>query len=356
MSLTNTAYSPLKIIHHRGRVDALRVGKHLAPIHVQIVPTNRCNQSCAGCAYRLEGYTSNKTFKVRDEIPWPRLETLIQDCESMGVKAIEITGGGEPTVYPQFLEMCRTILDADISLGLVTNGTQWSDGHTDLLLRAHWVRFSIDAAEPQTYASYRKSTPETYKRVRGCIRSMTGSKWNGRNPLIGVSFVINQDNWKEVLKAAEFAREDGADNFRISALFQSDGECYFRGFFEKARQLCQKAEQLTTGTFRVFNLFTDRVQDLQDEAPNYVYCGYSKLTTYLGADCSIYTCCNNAYNPRGYLGSFASRSFRRAWFSEELQRRLWGLDATGCERCMYNNRNRTINYLMNSNPDHVDFI
>lgn len=350
----STAYSDLKILHHPQRLQSLREGKHEPPLRVQLIPTNRCNQRCEGCAYRSEGYTSSASFDVRDEISWKKLLEIVNDCEDMGVKAIEITGGGEPTVHDDFMDLCHVIYDAGIDLGLVTNGTLWLPEHTRVLARAKWVRFSIDAGCAETYANYRHSSEGVYYKVRKNLRDLVAAK--GPDTLVGVGFVVNDQNWSEVLKSTRIAKEDGADNVRISALFQSQGISYFEKFYSEVKWLCEEAEQLQSDTFRVFNQFGDRLQDLEDANPDCSFCGYSKLTTYLGADCNTYTCCNTAYNPTGLLGSFREQSFRKMWESEETRDRLLSVDPRKCPRCMYNGKNRTINYALERDPTHVNFI
>ncbi|KKN02486.1 hypothetical protein LCGC14_1117300 [marine sediment metagenome] len=348
-------YSSLKVLHHPKRLDALRRGEAMPPLRVQLVPTNRCNQRCQSCAYRLKDYTTSQTFKSTEEIPYEKLVQIVSDCKSLGVKAIEITGGGEPTVHPHFLDLCQLVLKADIDLGVVTNGVRWSPKYSQVLSGASWVRFSLDAGCSKTYAEYRESSRMTYDRVRKNLRDLVMHRGNS-GLLVGVGFVVTGQNWSEVRGAAARARDDGADNMRISALFQNEGVEYFKNFYREAREICIEAVSLSTENFQVFNQFGDRLSDLEDASPDYSFCGYSKLTTYIGADCCAYACCNTAYNSLGLLGSFKDRTFRDFWLSREATTILHNLDATKCPRCLYNNKNRVINYLLSTNPKHVNFI
>ncbi len=355
MPETHSAYSDLKVFRHQDVLQRLREGEHSAPVRIQLVPTNRCNQACRGCAYRMKGYPSNETFAPLDELSWGKLKEIVRDCKAMGVKAIELTGGGEPAMYPQFLQLCNLILVNDISLGVVTNGSIWSPGHAAILAACQWVRFSIDAGCEKTYTQYRRTQMGTYEKVRNNLRQLTAAN-RPADSLIGVGFVVNGRNWREVVDAAENAKKDGADNFRISALFQPAGTEYFKDFYVDARELCREAALLSTPDFKVFNLFGDRLRDLLEAAPDYSFCGYSRLTTYLGADCNAYTCCMNAYNKRGIIGSFKAQSFQDMWLSSRTRGLLHALDARRCPRCMYNGKNAAIAYGIEPNPRHVNFI
>lgn len=356
MTLPKSVYSPLKVFHHRRTIDALRRGEHPPPVHVQLIITNVCNQSCLHCAYRCEGYSSSETFDPRQTIPFEKCAEIIGDCERMGVRAIEITGGGEPKCHPQFRDVCSTILDAEIDLGLVTNGSFWSSTDVHMLAKAKWIRYSVDAGLEQTYARVRKTKPEAYGKVRDAIRSQTSAPGRAHDQLIGVGFVVTRDNWQEVLIAAEHAKEDGADNFRISAVFQNQGARYFDSFGMEAAKLCREAERLATDKFTVFNLFEDRVSDLRMGQPDYSRCDFQRFCTYVGADLAVYRCCCVAYNHVGLLGSIAEHSFHDFWFSPETERKLEEFDARSCERCMFNARNQTIAYALEQNPLHVNFL
>lgn len=352
---TNSVYSPLKIFHHQPRLDSIRRGGHPSPIHVQIIPTNRCQQRCSFCSYRNDGYSSNESFSSGDEIPFGKLAEIVADCEDMGVRAIEITGGGEPTCHPQFLDLCTAILDANIDLGLVTNGGLWTEAHTRALAMAKWVRFSIDAGCRETYATIRRVKPEVYDHVRDSLKAMASSK-STDDRLNGVGFVVTADNWSEVVQATERAKEDGADNIRISAVFQNEGDSYFHSFGIEAGKLCREAESLQTDSFRVFNMFTDRIGDLREGKPTFPRCGFQHLCTYLGADCNVYRCCVVSYNKIGLIGSVANQSFRSLWTSDETRNTLSDFNPAACPRCMFTNKNNTIEYALEANPAHVNFL
>lgn len=358
------SYSPLKVFHHPGRLAVLRAGGQPVPAQVQIILSDLCQQSCHFCAYRADGYTTNELFHVlRDDgtknhnpnrmIPTAKVLEILDDCKAMGVGAIQYTGGGEPTLHPDHPALFTRTLDLGLDLALVTNGVVWRPRAASALARAKWVRFSVDAGTPETYARIRGSHPSTFDQVFDRVAELAMHK----GPLIGVGFVVTAENWKEVLLACERAKDAGADNFRISGVFQSDGAAYFAGFYKEAASLCQEAtEAFGSATFRVFNMFGDRVQDLQQAHPDYAFCGYQHFTTYIGGDQNVYRCCNLAYNPRGLIGSVKGQRFRDLWDSAAKEDDFAAFDARGCPRCQFNHKNRTIAYALDPNPTHANFV
>ncbi|MFA5153696.1 MAG: radical SAM/SPASM domain-containing protein [Clostridia bacterium] len=348
-------YSPLKIFHHQARLQPMREGLRPRPLHVHFVTTNRCNQNCSFCAYRMGGSPAAEDFHAGNEIPFDKVLEILDSCVRLDVRAIELTGGGEPTMHPRFPDICAEILRRGMSYCVLTNGMKWSDAIWEALSKAAWVRFSIDASNEAMYESIRRVAGDTLGLVRSHIRELTSSRY-GRDPVVGVGFVVTENNWWGVLKAAENAREDGADNIRISAVLQDKGVEYFAAFHDEASELCRLAKQLETPTFRVFNRFGDRMTDLTQMSPSERFCGYQHLVPYIGADLNVYRCCIVSYNPIGLLGSIRDRDFETMWNSEEVGELLAYFDARQCPYCMYTERNRAIAYAICDNPAHVDFL
>lgn len=316
----------------------------------------------------MDGYTSNELFKIvqpggavdnnpKRFIPLAKVEEILDDCVAMGIGAVQITGGGEPTVHRDHPAIFRAVLDRGLDLALVTNGWALRDEVVPLLMRAKWVRVSVDAGTAETYAATREVPLSAFGKVWENVQRLCAARDAANSDtIIGVGFVVTKENWREVSAAAHMAKTAGADNIRLSAVFQPDDELYFCDFHGAAARLCRETEALTDSHFRVFNNFGDRMSDLKQHAPDYSFCGYQHFSTYIGADLNVYRCCVQAYNPRGLIGSLKDRTFADLWASQHKRDDFASFDARGCERCMFNEKNRTINYALAKNPAHVNFV
>lgn len=364
-------YNPHKIVHHQDKINEMRSGNQPVPLQVQLIISDLCNHNCSFCAYRMENYTSNQLFGEKDAetgminnnpnrmIPYSKCMEILNDCKDMGVKAIQYTGGGEPTVHPKHKELFQKTIDLGLDLALVTNGTRMLDGVPEILAQGSWVRFSMDAATKETYSAIREVPIHYFDKAIENIKKVVAAKKKNPNSrlIIGVGFVVTKENHKEIYDAVKLFSSLGVDNVRISAVFTPDDFEYHREIYPVARELAVKAKQdFSTKDFTVFNLFGDRVQDLIDERPEYEYCGYMHLNTYIGGDQNVYTCCNNAYNKLGLMGSIKEQSFKSFWMSDEKIKNYLKFKASSCERCMFNNKNRFINYMLEKDPLHVNFI
>jgi len=328
------------------------------------------------CAYRTPGYSSSQLFYTtnpalagnlaRDRkhpehnynpkrwIPTERALALVEEMAALGVRAIQLTGGGEPTVNPAFAVVCQRIRELGMEYAVVSNGSLV--GARDLykdFAGASWVRISVDAGIARTYATTRGTKAASFNAVWDTIKAI---KTHGC-PVVGIGFVVTPQNWQEIAVAAEMARDAGADNIRISAMFSPEGAALFRPFYEAAQRQCRAAKALETDRFRVFDRFGARVEDLELQAPEYRHCRYQHYTTYIGADLNVYRCCVYSYNKRGLIGSVANQSFRDLWVSQKRMNDMLTFDATSCERCQFNNLNRFLNYLTASeDPPHANFV
>jgi MoaA/NifB/PqqE/SkfB family radical SAM enzyme len=362
-----SAYSNLKFLHHPNRLQVLRDGGQIAPVHAQLIISDLCSHACSFCSYRWEGNVSNQLFHVLNNdgkknhnparfIPIEKIRELIDDFVTMDVKAVQFTGGGEPTLHPQHLEAFQYALDNGREISLVTHGCLLKPETIETLMRATWVRVSIDAGTPATYASIRRVAESQFRKATDNLRLLCHRRDETGSPVvIGVGFVVTKENWREVVQAAELAKELGADNLRISAVFQPDGATYFADFYEAAATQCKIAESLSDSRFKVVNMFGNRLADLTLGSPDYPRCGYMQWTTYIGGDLNAYRCCTTSYNEQGLIGSLKNQRFVELWNSQAKRDDFETFDARGCERCMFNNQNRAIAYAT-AKPTHENFV
>ena len=353
-------YRQDKVLQHLDRVRALCRGEHPAPVHVQLIISDCCNQACRTCCYRTDGYSSNELFFTRDTdgeivsrnparfIPLEKVHEILEDCAKMGVKAIEITGGGEPTVHPQHAEIFQMVRNLWMDLGVVTNGVSMDPQALTPLVTPGggetWIRVSIDAGTQETYTRVRGCPATHWDRAWRTVRTLSEAKAKTlRSPLVvGVSFVVTEDNWREVVRATELAHEAGADNIRIGGLFQNARTKYYDPFRDPAIALCKEASNLSTTNFAVVNLFGDHYQNLIQGPPDYHTCGYQRLSTYIGGDLGLYRCCVQSYNHRGLIGSLKDQRFSEVWAGLAESREYLEFDAHGCAMCQHNTKNRAI--------------
>lgn len=307
----------------------------------------------------MDGSPSNEKFDNADMLSYEKVAEIISDCGSMGVKAIQITGGGEPLVHPRIYDILDDI-SGNFELALVTNGMALTPDISNLLVEhGSWIRISLDAATPETYSASRAVKQEMFTKTIENISYLVGKRNSTMSDLvIGIGFVVNDLNYKEIYQAVELASSLGVDNIRISGAFTPQGFELFKPFFNEARKAAANAKTVfERSNFTVFNLFDDRVKDTQ-EVQDYDFCPVKEIQSYIGADYNVYTCCTLAYNKKGLVGSIKDQRFLELWDSAHKEELFCKHNPKEiCKLpCLYKSKNEFINYCIKKNPKHVAFI
>jgi len=354
---SSNLYSQLKSAWHPDRIEAFRAGQTPVPIHVQLILSDLCNQDCHFCAYRMSAGLSNELFVGDSEvakigtnnpirqIPTEKALEIVADCGEMGVKAIQFTGGGEPTVHPQYLEIINAAQQLEIDTALVTNGLKL-DPASPTIWALEWIRVSVDAGDEWMYAKVRRVPPAHWKKVWANIGRLA-QNYGG---VLGIGFVVTPQNYKGIVSAAHLAKEHGAQNMRVGAVFSADGLSYYGDEVLAIRDAIAEAKaKVDERTFEVIDLFGRRLADLDGGHPEDPECYYQYLTVYIGGDLNVYRCCNTAYTLAGKVGSLRDQRFKDALLS------YMPFDARDCRYCQFRGQNKGLKALVEQ-PGHVNFV
>jgi len=103
-----------KLLWHGDKVKKWLETGRINPILVEIAPTGYCNASCPWCFF--------KEKQDKERISTPVLLRAIDDLVKLGIKAINWSGGGEPTLHPDFERFLFHAARQGVKQGLFTNG------------------------------------------------------------------------------------------------------------------------------------------------------------------------------------------------------------------------------------------
>lgn len=363
----SSAYSDLKPAWHLDKIAAMRRGEQVVPPHLQLIISDLCNQDCHFCAYRIsEGFSSanfGETLpdgKIRMNphrlIPTEKANEILTDAAALGVKAVQFTGGGEPTVHPEHIRIFAHAQELGLETALVSNGVILRKGWEEVYSRMAWIRISLDAGSPGTYATVRRTPSSHYWQVLSNI-GWIASAVEGTSCLLGVGYVVTPENYKEIEQGVDAARQSGAAYIRLSASFTRDYDAPYRAIYGDIQQRIKNARAaFECSAFRVIDLFGERIEDLKQHAPDYQFCGYQQFNTFVGGDLKVYRCCNTAYTDHGLVGDLKDKAFADFFASPEKHEAYASFDARSCEVCQFNGKNRVINYLVGHDPTHVEFV
>ncbi|MFH1326496.1 MAG: radical SAM protein [archaeon] len=357
-------YGDFKIAWHVEKLKALLEGRTIAPIYVRVKPTNLCNHRCFYCTYTDRENKTDSSFsgihekaKILDQIPYEKMMEILDDFNSMGIKAITFSGGGEPLVYPHIVEVLKKTIEYGIDLSIITNGQNLSGEKAELLKDAKWVRISADYCDAKTFANIRKIPEEKFYEVKNNIQNF--AKIKSPDCVLGVNLVISEINQDRIYDGIKFFKELGVDHVKVAPVWMKGFEDYHNLFKEKVIKQIKKAKQdLISDSFAIHDNYESYFEVEGTTKRTYSKCYVMQTIPVIGADQGVYFCHNKAYSKDGKLGSIKDQSFKRLWFSDESKKIFCSFNPKeSCNHeCANDRKNIAIGNMLSSHGDHINFV
>jgi len=186
------------------------------PTILEFHPGISCRLNCGFCYRDGKNYDSGHELIYND-----CLKKLIYEFSALGGQELYVSGGLEP--FSIYETVCHALLlahNTGLKTRVYTNGTEpaLQKGWVQELLvcTTAQIRFSVHARSVNGYSEITgiRNAKTTFTVVRENILSLLERKGED-GPLIGIGFVINEDNFTELIGAAEFWRDMGIDFFDL---------------------------------------------------------------------------------------------------------------------------------------------
>jgi MoaA/NifB/PqqE/SkfB family radical SAM enzyme len=182
-----------------------------APISINLDLTTACNYRCDHC---IDWDILNTGVKHNED----ELRDSLGEMARRGMRSVILIGGGEPTVYPRFVDMVRYLKrELNQQVAVVSNGSRG-----DRLLEAaeyftsgDWVRLSLDSGTDDTFqAMHKPRRPITLDEICQWVPKIKDKNADFR---LGYSFIVTWrgaqrddvtivENIHELVTAAERAK------------------------------------------------------------------------------------------------------------------------------------------------------
>lgn len=320
--------TPTKLLQHMDRLQDAQNGVW-RPINLQIAPTDKCNLECRFCSvYRRDG----------DTIPIDNLKRCIDDFLEVGpIKSVEVTGGGDPTLYPHLTELISYLAEREVSIGMITNGILLHRVPQETLDKLTWLRVSLSFLDKENY--YPGAKPKdiiSIPKIKGDLG--LSYVWNINSsdfPDLTELLFSAEDKFRRI---QEIAKETNPKFIRIVPDCHNPEEQKF--FKEKIAPHVQK-----------YNVAFPQSK----EYDVHYACRIGYLKPFLNADGYLYHCSASPL----YKGKF-EKEWRIGHMSQVKE--LWPsnlpkMDTTNCYagKCFYAQQNRFLHSLEVKVP-HSDFM
>tara|TARA_R110000824_G_scaffold28264_11_gene95230 strand:- start:9817 stop:10881 length:1065 start_codon:yes stop_codon:yes gene_type:complete len=103
-----------KLLKHLDKLKDIQDGKPPSPIMAHISLINACNLTCSFCCFANRDLT--------ERLSTEKVKQALRSFKKIGITGVEFTGGGEPTLHPDFAEIAQYAHSLGFKLGICTNG------------------------------------------------------------------------------------------------------------------------------------------------------------------------------------------------------------------------------------------
>lgn len=359
--MRHNKYSEYKIAFFPEKLNSFINNTISAPIYVRVKPINRCDHSCFFCVYST-GFRKNDNKDTHiisgmhtdmvesDIIPTNKMLEILQDFHEIGVKAVTYSGGGEPLMHRDIVEIMQATLDYNIDLSIITNGQMLVKRRAEVLARAKWVRVSIDYTNAQQMAASRGVQEKNFDMI---LRNLEGfSKIKEADCDLAVNYIIHQDNYLGIYEFSKLLKNCGVGNVRYSPMWVPNIDEYHAPIVDSVREQLARSADLVDKNFTLNTTYNINSKSNHSERA-YNKCHFMQIVPVVGADQIVYACHNKAYDQTGAIGSVKDQRFRDLWFGTEAKLVFEGLDPMKVCRhqCANDSKNIFIGSLVDTNPD-----
>lgn len=166
-----------KILYYLDRINGNKM-----PITADIFLNNYCNNKCPFCTYRRWELEKGARAMCFDDFTKYAVRLI-----KLGVQGFILTGGGEPTIAPDFLSICKWLESNGLHYGVNTNFNIYREIAPD------YLKISLDGWDAESYKKIRGV--DAYQQVRDNIQRF--AKWkkaNGIKTNIGIQKIVGDPN------------------------------------------------------------------------------------------------------------------------------------------------------------------
>jgi len=360
--VNTTPFTPLKLLRHGDRVEAMLRGETVFPISVELDLSNKCPHDCPFCSF---GTSASQGYRQQYWVtfPTPRIYTLLEELKEVGVKSVTFTGGGEPLVHRAAASIFEKATQVGLQWGVVTNGYLLrGDVASWIAKHATFVRVSLDAGSAETHAFTHGLPPGQFQfsiildQMRHC-RELAGPRLT-----IGAGYCVMEETWREIYRAAQLVKEHGGNYLEVRPTFPTEwrgdgwGQALQPESVEAAKhEIAHAKTHLNDDTFQVIGM-VERFDLLAHPHKTYDQCRIGPLMTVIGADARGWHCCVMRGQEGFSWGDVKAQSFKQAWLAAQRHQAAAEIDLTKCPRCRYDGFNRIIQDAFIEGRMHQDFL
>ncbi len=345
-------FSSDKILKHLDRVNAWLGGKNPAPITVELDMTNICSHKCPECS---GWYFQNRN---KDSLPYDLAKDIVRQLAKAKIRGLIFTGGGDPLCHPQTTKVVKLAHRLGLDTGFITNGSLINEEISEVLLDScTWLRFSLDAACPETFKKVHGLDNNAFQKVINNIRLLVRMKKRlNSQTTIGVGYLTRDYTKDEMLEATKLCKKLGVDYLQFRPM-QMHNNGKFEYHLRDITEDINKCMKISGNGFRI--LCSKHKYDMmmdKEYGRNYKKCYGHQFATVIAADAKMYLCCHMRGYDRYCIGDLRKNTFKKIWDSPQRKKVVENIDFKDCVPLCRDNTFNQILWNVKQPREHVNFL
>jgi len=301
----------------KSRIETFKTGRPHDPSVIVIHPTYHCSAGCPYCYMRESWAMHGHKLELVSHREW--LERM-RELHEFDLDLLILAGGGEPTDFELFDELCELIEELDVPAKIFSNGF---GRNASSIVRYGYLFESI---------SFNLRAIIIRKRFIDVAKLIKRTRAMGKCPRFNAILVEpNLAQIDAVLTPEVIGFLSHVDNLIISPEWRSDIESFD---VEGIRSLCKQRG-------------VPSVRIMEDDLPpahlpdGRIYCGSRYLNVTIGRDLKLYPCCQYSYQPAWQMADLNRPiSLKEQWNNLLSNGSL--PSPSGCSSCFFSSLNREL--------------
>ena len=301
-----------KLFYHPETIVAYKEGKRPFPITLEIDLTNRCNHRCSFCFYAEHiGVDADKP-SLDTEV----LKTRLLEAKKLGTKALSFTGGGEPTIHKDYLQMIKFAKDTGFDVGTITNGSAITSRNVDDFIdNLQWIRISMAGGDSDSYKKVQGV--DQFDLILKNIELLSKRKKEKNSNLnIGVRTLVTPENVYSLENFAHLIKHMNIDYYQLAPdQFSTDKGVFWNN--EKTQRIFSNVKSILLPSN--IKLLTTTYMSSQEnlDYPRTCYAHFFMLT--ITAEGHLTFCKNARGEEDFYIGNMYKNSLKEIWEGEKTK-------------------------------------
>ena len=273
------------------------------------------------------------------------IKNRLKEAKELGTKAISFTGGGEPTIHKDYVNIVEYAHKIGLDVGTITNGSTITTRNVDTLIKnLQWIRFSLAGGDAESYKKVQGV--DQFELIIKNIELISKRKNDLNSDLnIGIRTLVTTENIHTLEKFAEKIKDLHIDYYQLAPDQFSDDKGLFWNS-ENTQNIFKNVKKILEPTGIKLLTTTYMVAQENLDYPKTCYAHFFMIA--ILAEGHVTFCKNARGEDNFYIGNINDKSLKDIWDDVKTKEIEKWVKPNNCGLfCKHMSINNTMEDLMN---------